>query len=175
MSDTWNAIGTTFNAILMNASDGAGGSPIGAAASRLLNLQSNGVTIFSVDVANGPLTPNAKYYSGQLSNGNIRNILGIDASNNVNVGGVNGSLTLNLWSGAANTWQLTTAGILTGVTANSNISTNEAAALLRTVTALTDAVGASAGTLTNAPSVGNPTKWIQINDAGTVRKIPTWT
>jgi len=34
--------------------------------------------------------------------------------------------------------------------------------------------GASMGTLTNAPSAGNPTKWITINDNGTLRRIPTW-
>lgn len=46
---------------------------------------------------------------------------------------------------------------------------------LATTTALTNGAGAGAGTLTNAPSAGNPTKWIEINDAGTIRKIPTWT
>ena len=39
---------------------------------------------------------------------------------------------------------------------------------------LTDAAGASTATLTNSPVVGNPTKWIEINDNGTVRRIPTW-
>jgi len=34
--------------------------------------------------------------------------------------------------------------------------------------------GTSVGTLTNAPSAGNPTKWITINDNGTLRRIPTW-
>jgi len=41
-----------------------------------------------------------------------------------------------------------------------------------TITAYT--AGTSAGTLTNAPSAGNPTKWITINDNGTLRRIPTW-
>jgi hypothetical protein len=26
----------------------------------------------------------------------------------------------------------------------------------------------------NAPSVGNPTKWIKINDNGTIRSVPAW-
>jgi len=34
--------------------------------------------------------------------------------------------------------------------------------------------GASAGTLTNAPAVGNPTKWIPVDDNGTTRHIPAW-
>lgn len=46
--------------------------------------------------------------------------------------------------------------------------------LLKTRAALTDGAGASAGTLTNAPAVGNPTKWIPINDNGTTRYIPAW-
>jgi hypothetical protein len=46
--------------------------------------------------------------------------------------------------------------------------------LLKTTAALTDGAGASAGTLANAPSVGNPTKWIPINDNGTTRYIPAW-
>lgn len=34
--------------------------------------------------------------------------------------------------------------------------------------------GAAAGTLTNAPAAGNPTKWIPVNDNGTIRNIPAW-
>lgn len=33
---------------------------------------------------------------------------------------------------------------------------------------------AAAGTLGNAPTAGNPTKWIPIDDAGTTRYIPAW-
>lgn len=39
---------------------------------------------------------------------------------------------------------------------------------------LSNNAGTSVGTLTNAPSVGNPTKWIQITDNGTPRYIPCW-
>lgn len=46
--------------------------------------------------------------------------------------------------------------------------------LLFTLAALTNNAGASAGTLTNAPAAGNPTKWIKINDNGTIRSIPAW-
>ena len=46
--------------------------------------------------------------------------------------------------------------------------------LLATSSALANNSGASAGTLTNAPSVGNPTKWIKVNDNGTIRSIPAW-
>lgn len=43
-----------------------------------------------------------------------------------------------------------------------------------TTVALANNAGASAGTLTNAPAIGNPTKWIPINDNGTTRNIPAW-
>lgn len=38
----------------------------------------------------------------------------------------------------------------------------------------TDGVGASAGTLTNAPSVGNPSFWIRVKIGGANRFIPAW-
>lgn len=38
----------------------------------------------------------------------------------------------------------------------------------------TNNAGVAAGTLLNAPAAGNPTKWIPINDNGTVRNIPAW-
>lgn len=50
MTDTWNVIGTTFNGIYMNISNGASGAPVGAAASRALRLDSNGTSIFSIDI-----------------------------------------------------------------------------------------------------------------------------
>lgn len=53
LQDTWNAVGTTFNSILMNVSNGAGGAPVGAAASRLLNLQRNATSVFQVDINGG--------------------------------------------------------------------------------------------------------------------------
>lgn len=51
---------------------------------------------------------------------------------------------------------------------------NTAAVVIGSSVTLTDGVGASAGTITNAPSVGNPTKWIGIDDNGTTRYVPSW-
>jgi hypothetical protein len=46
---------------------------------------------------------------------------------------------------------------------------------LQSATAITAyTAGTATGTLTNAPAAGNPTKWITINDNGTLRRIPTW-
>lgn len=43
-----------------------------------------------------------------------------------------------------------------------------------TLTAATNGAGASAGTLSNAPAAGNPTKWVPFDDNGTTRYIPMW-
>lgn len=57
---------------------------------------------------------------------------------------------------------------LSRTTAGQLASTNAAAG------AYTNNAGAAAGTLNNAPAAGNPTKWIPINDNGTIRNIPAW-
>lgn len=46
--------------------------------------------------------------------------------------------------------------------------------LMRSNVAWANGAGVGAGTLTNAPAAGNPTKWIKIDDNGTTRYIPTW-
>lgn len=50
-----------------------------------------------------------------------------------------------------------------------------AAAMVTSLETLDDGAGAGAGTLTNAPTAGDPTKWIPIDDNGTTRYIPSWT
>lgn len=51
----------------------------------------------------------------------------------------------------------------------------DAAAMLTSIVDFNDGAAAASGTLTNAPTAGNPTKWIPIDDNGTTRYIPTWT
>lgn len=55
-----------------------------------------------------------------------------------------------------------------------NHTNNLATALMTSGVTLNNGAGAGAGTLTNAPAAGNPTKWIPINDNGTTRYIPAW-
>jgi hypothetical protein len=59
-------------------------------------------------------------------------------------------------------------------TIDSNGITVNVSTLLRSSVALTNGAGAGAGSLTNAPVAGNPTKWVPINDNGTTRYIPCW-
>jgi hypothetical protein len=52
--------------------------------------------------------------------------------------------------------------------------TNNTGNLIDSSVGLTNGAGASAGTLLNAPTAGNPTKWVPIDDNGTTRYIPAW-
>lgn len=46
--------------------------------------------------------------------------------------------------------------------------------LIASSVSLTSGAAAQVATLTNAPSAGNPSKWIAINDNGSTRYIPAW-
>lgn len=52
--------------------------------------------------------------------------------------------------------------------------TNNTGSLIDSATTLTDGAGVALGTLTNAPSAGNPAKWATIDDNGTTRYLPLW-
>lgn len=52
--------------------------------------------------------------------------------------------------------------------------THGSTTLLATTVALADAAGANAGTLNNAPTAGDPAKWVTINDNGTILAFPAW-
>jgi len=75
----------------------------------------------------------------------------------------NKTLTSPNIGAATGTSVVLTGGITTG---NTTLHT--------TSVALTNGAAAALGTLTNAPTAGNPTKWIPISDNGTTRYIPTW-
>ena len=108
---------------------------------------------------------------------------GYDGTTNNNIGGQIGIFSLNNWTNAdhstffniqlcaSGSTALSTAGsvAVTGLTLS-----NTGGVLMNVQNNLTNNAGASAGTLTNAPAVGNPTKWIPINDNGTTRNIPAW-
>jgi len=81
------------------------------------------------------------------------------------IGGVSFNGTANITVASATGGFTVTGGALTGLGGASFITTS---------TALTDGAAAALGTLTNAPAAGDPTKWIGINDNGTLRYIPAW-
>jgi hypothetical protein len=55
-----------------------------------------------------------------------------------------------------------------------NITVGDATALIKSSVAMNSGAGVGAGTITNAPAAGDPTKWIPINDNGTTRYVPAW-
>jgi hypothetical protein len=60
------------------------------------------------------------------------------------------------------------------IIAGGSITVGTAVTMVGTNSAWNNGAGAAAGTLLNAPVAGNPTKWIQIDDAGTARYVPAW-
>lgn len=58
---------------------------------------------------------------------------------------------------------------------DSTLDAGTAGQLAQTLAAVySNNAAAAVATLTNAPVAGNPTKWIPINDNGTIRNIPAW-
>jgi hypothetical protein len=57
---------------------------------------------------------------------------------------------------------------------DTQVSVSASGQLASSSVGYTNNAAAAAGTLTNAPAAGNPTKWIPINDNGTIRNIPAW-
>lgn len=55
-----------------------------------------------------------------------------------------------------------------------SVAINNTGRLIDSIVTLTNGAGANAGTLTNAPVSGDPTKWIPVDDNGTIRYIPAW-
>lgn len=66
------------------------------------------------------------------------------------------------------------AGAIFSVSANGGLRVTGSNNYVASGTTLSNNAGAAAGTLTNAPTAGNPAKWIAFDDNGTIRKIPTW-
>lgn len=121
---------------------------------------------------------------GDLSIGNLivgRSAPGVDRA--FGVGPTNILKLLNGTIGDATTrtgggYFYVTGGVLHFVQSDGTDNTvqigSAAGQLLRSNVALANGAGIAAGTLGNAPAVGNPTKWLAIDDNGTVRQIPAW-
>ena len=91
-------------------------------------------------------------------------------------GGTDGRY-VSVTSSSTNPTISTSAGSLAitpAVVMASTLTTLGGATFHATSSALTDGAGVGAGTITNAPAAGNPTKWVGINDNGTTRYIPAW-
>jgi hypothetical protein len=127
----------------------------------------------------GNATAASRIFDLQTSNEGVSN------SGVLRLQNLGGSTTVNGIFTSTDTTEATTGGAGSLTTAGgiyaakkiitaTGITTGDTATFHTTSAALTNGAGASLGTLTNAPAVGNPTKWIGINDKGTTRYIPAW-
>lgn len=64
--------------------------------------------------------------------------------------------------------------LISNGTVTADLTNNNASLMIKSNQTLANGAGAALGTLTNAPSVGDPSKWVAIDDNGTTRYIPTW-
>lgn len=55
-----------------------------------------------------------------------------------------------------------------------DLFTNDSSFALRSGVTMNNGAATNLGTITNAPSAGNPTKWLPYDDNGTTRFIPAW-
>jgi len=131
------------------------GATAGAAVAANLGIAGNGTTLGTGDL----LIQHSATSAAQILNRS-------NASLSI---GTNGNLYFVMAATGAVSISVPTAGDT--LTVAPSVGTG---ALMATSSALTSGAGAGAGTITNAPSAGNPTKWIKINDNGVIRAIPAW-
>jgi hypothetical protein len=82
-------------------------------------------------------------------------------------------------TGTAQPLQIQAQGVVSGIFSSTGLAvigtlTTSSTTLHTSSVSLTNGAAAALGTLTNAPTAGNPTKWIPIVDNGTPRYIPAW-
>lgn len=87
---------------------------------------------------------------------------GASAEISLDLSTADGQITLEFINGTTSTLRLTETDI-----------TLDTATIL--FVSQTDATGASSGTLSNAPSAGDPAFWMQVSINGTIYAIPAWT
>lgn len=143
----------------------------------------------SLALGGATLGTNALAVTGTVtSSGNIviSSSMTFDTSSQINFGqptaltrlrSISGGLLIivDAPSGNAATLNVTTVNgsvLISG--AGNYFASNNAAFAASSKTTLTNGAGVATGTLLTAPSAGNPTKWIGIDDNGTTRYVPAW-
>jgi len=131
-----------------------------ADANQQFAMEVNTERLFFIDKMNGI------YQLGDIIGSNNGNQLAIDdVARTSSLGDVN-----SIFGGTS----IIVDDTLFRVTLNGGVYINGGSTLLHSLAPLSNSAGAAVGTLNNAPTAGNPTKWITIDDFGTNRKIPTW-
>jgi len=162
-SDAFFASGAVinFNSGNITLTHSAGAVALAGSGGAALNL--TGTSTQNVLTVSGTATDTAFYVWNQTAAGHQWNFI----STGTGSGSPFGTGAFNVYDGtaAAHRFGITSAGV---------VYTNVAAFMIGSKTSYTNGAGASTGTLTNAPAVGNPTKWIPVDDNGTTRYIPAW-
>jgi len=98
------------------------------------------------------------------------------STNDVSIAAANGQNILTNPTGTSNVVIGNGSGTISAANslAVTGTITTSSTTLHTSSVSLTNGAGAGAGTITNAPAAGNPTKWIPIVDNGTTRYIPCW-
>lgn len=138
-------------------------------------LRGTGTALATVTIGNSTNPANFVFAGGgTVSCGNLTSVSGtLTGANIVATGTFVPSTGLN--RPGANRLGFCSNTLLRGeFTAAGDLSLAVANFLLSFTAALPNNAAANLATLTNAPTAGDPTKWIPINDNGTTRNIPAW-
>jgi hypothetical protein len=173
---------TGLNSTAIGATTPSTGAFTTLSASGLVTVQTAGGTAAAINLYAGNNTTTSKLSIGQI--GAIDWDLGVTATNGwFQIGGLGGTMP-QAYTIARSGTAVTTHTFYTGGAARSEISstglavtgtlTTSSTTLHTSSVSLTNGAAAALGTLTNAPTAGNPTKWIPIVDNGTTRYIPCW-
>lgn len=137
-----------------------------------------GIATFNGSTAGFPLrlnTPSAVTASGIIleQGAGITAELGADGSHTMWSGSANGDFVLRQIAGSI--WFVVNSTTLAlQITSAGAMVSNYATYLMSSSVAWTAGATGNVPTLTAGPVTGNPTKWIAINDNGTVRHVPAW-
>jgi hypothetical protein len=130
----------------------------------IIDAQATAITALNVAIAlKAPIDSPA--FTGTVS-GITKNMVGL--------GNVDNTSDANKPVSIAQATALDGKASLTGAAFTGAVAVPGGANLLATIAALTNGAGAALGTITNAPTAGNPTKWVAFDDGGTIRRFPSW-
>lgn len=173
---TWNNVAITFTAVKVNITDSAS-----ASGSLLMDLQVGASSKFSISKTGAITTAGGITVSG--SAGSTFGSGGFVVAGRAGMN-LNGTGNISMFSGGAFGWtagtdpgaafDTTLARLSAGVIQSNGQFYASAATPFGTKTTATNGAAAALGTLTNAPTAGNPTKWVPFDDNGTTRYIPMW-
>lgn len=171
--DTWADVAVVFASIKFNITD-----TLSHADSKLIHMQIASVDRFTVG-KRGNIYANTILAAAEDDNAVHLDILWNTTANTsaifaniTDTASGSDSMAVDLQSSSV---RFFTVDINGQVIVADNIVSGATDFMHETNATLADNAAVGAGTLTNAPTAGDPTKWVAINDNGTTRYFPTWT